>query len=83
MPNLIQAYWDWRDKPKTKFKTSQGNTVKRFESDKWAVCATTGYYDLRSSFTWTSDSPYFKDCLASKSTIESRFGKIIGLEENE
>lgn len=85
MLNLLQTYWDWRNKPKTKFKTENGNIVECIAEDKWAICATVpGYYqDLKGGFKWTKGHVYFKDCLTTKRGIEDRCGKIIGLKETQ
>ena len=84
MLNILQAYWDWRDKPKTVYKTDQGCKVKKF-GDKWAVKAWLPYHyrDLTCALSWTSGSHWFKCCTASQYEIERRFGKILGLEEDE
>ena len=85
MLNVLQAYWDWRNKPKTKFKTEHGSVVERIGEGKWAICSTVpGYYqDLKASFKWSKGSTYFKDCLTTKHGIEERCGKIIGLKETQ
>lgn len=85
MFNLLQAYWDWRNKPQTKFKTEDGSTVERIGEDKWAICSSVPsyYYDLKGNFKWHKGSVYFKDCLTTKHGIEERCGKIVGLKETQ
>lgn len=85
MFNLLQAYWDWRNKPKTKFKTERGIGVERIGEDEWVICSMVpGYYqDLKASFRWSKESTYFRDCLTTKRGIEERCGKIIGLKETQ
>lgn len=88
MLNLAGLYWEWRNRPKPSrqyYSTAQGRTV-RVVGDLWVVCKngrmSSEYVDFKSrGFHWSEGGGYFRDCLATKDEVESRYGKILGLPE--
>ncbi|MGL5013067.1 MAG: hypothetical protein ACRC6V_02095 [Bacteroidales bacterium] len=86
MLNLAERYWNWKaNKFRFGLVTNKGFKVKRFGADLFAVKAGfgEGFVCVEGTSTWFSSECVVKYCARSREKIERKFGKILGLEDEE
>lgn len=86
MLNLAERYWNWKaNKFRFGLFTDKGFKVKRFGADLFAVKAGfgEGFVCMEGAGTWSSPKYVVEYCVRSRKKIEHKFGKILGLEDEE